>query len=155
MTMDLAMVAAARFGGAAFRSDRLGPGVIGRWAYGLSHGRWRHDDIGSEPAQRGELVLGALTHYGTGIMLTQAYLLLSGRKGAKPSLLGATAFGVASAALPLLVSSPRSATAGSASTPATPRASTGSCSSATPHSVSGSGCRRRASLDPGRVHEAA
>ena len=103
MTMDLAMVAAARFGGPAYRSDRLGPDVIGRWAYGLSRGRWQHADITSEPAPRGELVLGILTHYVTGIILTQAYLLLSRRRGAKPNLLGGTAFGIASAVLPLLV----------------------------------------------------
>jgi hypothetical protein len=103
MTMDVAMVAASRFGGPAFRSDRLGPDVIGRWAYGLSRGRWQHADITSEPAPRGELALGILTHYVTGIILTQAYLLLPRRRGAKPSLLGATVFGIVSAALPLLV----------------------------------------------------
>ena len=103
MTMDLAMLAAARFGGAAFRSDRLGPDVIGRWAYGLSRGRWQHADIRNEPAPRGEVVLGMLTHYGTGIILAQTYLLLSRRCGARPSVLAATAFGIASAALPLVV----------------------------------------------------
>ncbi len=103
LTMDLAMLAAARFGGPAFRSDRLGPDVIGRWADGLSRGRWQHADIRNEPAPRGEFLLGMLTHYGTGIILTQAYLESSRRRGAKPSLLGGTAFGIASAALPLLV----------------------------------------------------
>lgn len=103
LTMDLAMLAAARFGGLAFRSDRLGPDVIGRWAYGLSRGRWQHADIRSEPAVGGEIVLGILTHYATGIILTQAYLLLSCRRGATRSLPGATAFGIASAALPLVV----------------------------------------------------
>jgi hypothetical protein len=103
LSMDLAMVAAGRIGGAAFTSDRLGPDVIGRWAYGLMHGRWRHADIRSEPAPRGELALGILTHYTTGIILTQAYLELSRRSGVKPSLLGGTVYGIASAALPLLV----------------------------------------------------
>jgi len=103
ITMDLAMVAAARFGGAAFGSDRLGPDVIGRWAYGLMHGRWRHADIRNEPAPRGEIALGILTHYATGIILTQAYLELSRRRGGRPGLLGGTAFGIASAALPLLI----------------------------------------------------
>jgi hypothetical protein len=103
MTMDLAMLAAARFGGAAFSSDRLGPDVIGRWASGLLHGEWRHRDITSEPPRRGELALGILTHYATGIILTQAYLLLARRWDPCASLLGATGFGVASAALPLLV----------------------------------------------------
>jgi hypothetical protein len=103
MTMDLAMVAAARFGGPAFRSDRIGPDVIGRWAYGLTRGRWQHADIRCEPAVGGEPVLGILTHYATGIVLTQAYLLLSRRLGSRPSLLGATAYGIATASLPLLV----------------------------------------------------
>lgn len=103
MTMDVAMVAAARFGGDAFSSDRLGPEVIGRWAYGLLCGRWHHADIRSEPKQRGELAFGILTHYATGVILTQAYLFLSRRRGARSSFPGATAYGIASAALPLLV----------------------------------------------------
>jgi hypothetical protein len=103
VTMDLAMLAAARFGGPAISSDRIGPDVIGRWAYALSRGRWHHADIRSEPATRGELALGILTHYATGIILTQAYLVLTLRMGLRPSLRGATAFGIASAALPLLV----------------------------------------------------
>jgi hypothetical protein len=40
--MDVAMVAAARYGGDTFASDRLGPEVIGRWAAGLLRGRWHH-----------------------------------------------------------------------------------------------------------------
>ena len=142
MTMDVAMVAAARFGGAAFRSDRLGPDVIGRWAYGLSRGRWRHADIRSEPAPRGELALGILTHYATGIILTQAYLLLSRRSGARPSLLGATVFGIASAALPLLVLFPSLGYGWFGLRTGDAARMTGSCSSATRRSASGSGCRR-------------
>ena len=57
--MDVAMVAASSLGGRAFTSDRLGPEMIGRWAAGLLRGRWRRSDISREPAQRGELALGA------------------------------------------------------------------------------------------------
>ncbi|MGD0123051.1 MAG: DUF2938 family protein [Candidatus Limnocylindrales bacterium] len=103
LTMDLAMVAAARYGRGVFTSDRLGPDVIGRWAGGLLRGRWRHRDIGSEPAYPGELALGILTHYATGIVLTQAFLVLPRRGNGRPSFLGATGFGIATAALPLLV----------------------------------------------------
>ena len=39
VTMDVAMVAAGVRGGSAFSSDRLGPGMIGRWAAGLLRGR--------------------------------------------------------------------------------------------------------------------
>ena len=97
------MLAAARRGGDAFTSARLSPDLIGRWAAGLLHGEWRHRDITSEPPRRGELALGILTHYGTGIALTQAFLLLPRRGNVRPSFLGAMRFGIASAALPLLV----------------------------------------------------
>jgi hypothetical protein len=103
ITMDGAMVAASRLGGKAFTSDRLDPDVIGRWAADLVRGRSRHDDITSEPARRGELALGILTHYVTGIILTQAFLLLPRRGNGRPSLAAGTAFGIATAALPLLV----------------------------------------------------
>ncbi|MGZ6339824.1 MAG: DUF2938 family protein, partial [Candidatus Limnocylindrales bacterium] len=69
----------------------------------LVRGRWRHGDITSEPARRGELGLGILTHYGTGIILTQAFLLLPRRGNRRPSFPGGMAFGIATAALPLLV----------------------------------------------------
>jgi hypothetical protein len=104
LIMDLAMLAAARVGGASTSGpDRLGPGIIGRWAYGLLRGEWRHEDITREPSRRGELALGILTHYGTGIVLTQAYLVAARRVGGRPSVRHATGFGIASAALPLLV----------------------------------------------------
>ena len=106
VTMDVAMVAAERLGGSAFASDRLGPDMIGRWAADLARGRWRHGDIRSEPARRGELALGVLTHYATGVALTQAYLLLLRRRGERSSVAAATAFGIATSALPLLVMFP-------------------------------------------------
>ena len=85
MTMDLAMVAAARYGGSSFTSDRIGPDMVGRWAGGLLRGKWRHRDIRSEPAERGELPLGLLTHYATGIILTQAYFQLPTATAADPA----------------------------------------------------------------------
>ncbi len=106
ITMDVAMVAAESLGGSAFASDRLGPDMIGRWAGGLLRGRWRHDDIRSAPAQRGELGLGLLAHYGTGVVLTQAFLLLPRRGSRRPGFVPATAYGIATAVLPLLVMFP-------------------------------------------------
>ena len=103
VTMDIAMEAASRLGRNAFTSDRLGLEVIGRWAGDLVRGRWRHDDIRSEPARRGELGLGLLTHYVTGVILTEAFVLIPRRGSGRPSFPGVTAFGIATASLPLLV----------------------------------------------------
>jgi hypothetical protein len=106
ITMDAAMVAAGSLGGNTFASDRLGLDMIGRWAGGLLRGRWRHDDIRRAPAQRGELGLGLLTHYGTGIVLTQVFLLLTRRGSRRPGFVAGTAYGIATAVLPLLVMFP-------------------------------------------------
>jgi hypothetical protein len=103
LTMDLAMVAAASCGRGTFTSDRMGPDVIGRWAEGLLRGRWRHRDIRSERAERGELALGILTHYATGIILTQAFLEIQRRGNRDAGFLGATGYGIATAVLPLLI----------------------------------------------------
>jgi hypothetical protein len=106
VTMDAAMVAASYLGGSAFSSNRLDVDMVGRWAAGLARGRFRHGDITSEPALRGEVGLGLLTHYGTGIILTQAFLLLPRRGDGRPSVVTATAYGVATAVFPLLVMFP-------------------------------------------------
>jgi hypothetical protein len=103
MTMDAAMVAAAYYGKSTFASDRIGPNVIGRWAAGMLRGRWVHRDIMSEPAQRGELALGIATHYVTGIALAQAYLQLPRPANRRLGFLGATAYGIATALLPMLI----------------------------------------------------
>jgi hypothetical protein len=103
ITMDAAMLAASKYGGSAFTSERVDVIAIGRWASGLLRGQWRHDDITCEPAGRGELVLGLLTHYGTGIVLTQAFLLIPRREDGRPTFLGGTAYGIATAVLPHLV----------------------------------------------------
>ena len=106
ITMDVAMLAAGRFGGSTFTSNRLDVNVIGRWAAGLVRGRFRHDDILVEPARRGELAVGLMTHYVTGILLTEAFMRLSRRGNRRAGLVAGTAFGIATAALPLLVMFP-------------------------------------------------
>ncbi len=101
MTMDGAMLAAARVGGEALDSERLSPQIIGRWAAGLLRGRYRHDDITLEKPVPGELILGLATHYATGIVLTAGFALLPRR--ARPGVSDAVVYGVATSALPFLV----------------------------------------------------
>jgi hypothetical protein len=106
VTMDVAMVTAGIVGGRAFTSDRLGPDMIGRWAAGLLSGRWLRGDISREPAQRGELALGMATHYVTGVVLTQAFLLAPPRWRGPRGFLAGTVYGISTAVLPLLVMFP-------------------------------------------------
>jgi hypothetical protein len=101
VTMDAVMLAAAIVGGDAFSSKRIDPGIIGRWAGGLLRGQCRHADITREPPVPGELLLGLATHYGTGIVLTAAFLPIAGRS--KRALAPAVAYGVATSVLPLFV----------------------------------------------------
>lgn len=106
LTMDVAFLAISRFGGEAFTSDKVGLEIVGRWAGGLARGRCRHEDLASEPAVRGEAAIGLAVHYLTGIVLTQTYYeaLRLGRR--EPGVMSATAFGAATALLPMLVMYP-------------------------------------------------
>ncbi len=106
VTMDVAMVAAARLASSVFASEKNSPEAIGRWAAGLCRGRWRSQDVAAEPPVRGELWLGLAAHYLTGVVLTECYLTGLRRSGLRPGVAGATAYGIATAALPLLLMYP-------------------------------------------------
>jgi hypothetical protein len=106
VTMDAAMLLAAKLAPGAFASDKIGPEMIGRWAAELCHSRWRHDDVSAETPVRGELWIGLAAHYVTGITLTLVYLEAARRSGRRPGLAGGTAYGLATAVLPLLLMFP-------------------------------------------------
>jgi hypothetical protein len=106
VVMDAAMVLAAKLAPDAFASDKIGPEVIGRWAAGLCHGCGRHEDISAETPVRGELWIGLAAHYFTGITLTLVFLEAARRSGRRPGLAGGTAYGLATAVLPLLLMFP-------------------------------------------------
>ena len=103
ITMDAAMAFAVLLAPDTFASDKIDLAMIGRWAGGLARGRWRHDDITTDPQLRGELCMGLATHYLTGVVLTEVYVAALRRGGLKPDLLKATAFGLATSVLPLLI----------------------------------------------------
>jgi hypothetical protein len=105
-TMDLAMVAAATLDPDRFADDRLGPRTIGRWVASCRRGAWRSDDITQEPARNGEAAIGMAAHYATGLALTWTYFLFLRKCGRRSSLPKATAYGAATALLPLLVMYP-------------------------------------------------
>lgn len=102
VAMDAAMTAASWLGGDAFSSERLEPAVIGRWGGGLLRGRWRHADASREQPGALDVPLGIVTHYMTGIFLTEAFVLVDSRRR-RSSFTAAVGFGIATAVFPLLV----------------------------------------------------
>ena len=106
LSMDAVFLAASRLGGARFTSDRIGLELVGRWVGGLARGRFRHENMAAEPAIRGEAAMGLAVHCLTGVTLTQAYYEVLRRGGREPGVLSATAYGAATALLPLLVMYP-------------------------------------------------
>jgi hypothetical protein len=104
--MDASMVLASRLAPDVLATEKLDVNLIGRWVGGLGRGVREGEDITEAPAVPGEVALGLATHYMTGIALTQLYLSSLRRLGVQSSLVKATAFGVATAALPLLVMFP-------------------------------------------------
>ena len=55
---------------------------------------------------RGEVWLGLAAHYLTGVVLTEVYLAALRKSGLRPGVGGATAYGIATAVLPLLLMYP-------------------------------------------------
>ncbi|MDO9073998.1 MAG: DUF2938 family protein [Rubrivivax sp.] len=81
--------------------------LLGRWVGHLCHGQFAHDAIRRAPAIRGERTLGWLTHYVVGIVFAAMLVALQGELWLhKPSLLPALAWGLATAAAPLLLLQP-------------------------------------------------
>jgi hypothetical protein len=99
--MDAALVAAARIGGEAWSCPRLGIDVIGRWGAGLARGHLLHDDASLERAQATDVLAGLVTHYATGIALTEAFILAPCRPAGHGR--SAVGYGIATAAFPLMV----------------------------------------------------
>jgi hypothetical protein len=104
--MDAAMMLAAVLAPGTFASEKNSPEMIGRWAAGLCRGCGRHEDISAETPVRGELWIGLAAHYLTGITLTAAYIEAARRSGRRPGAAGATAYGLATSLLPLLLMYP-------------------------------------------------
>ncbi len=81
--------------------------LMGRWAGHWGRGSWKHDAIAKAAPVRGELALGWLLHYASGISFAG---LLAGIAGMdwvhQPTLLPAMCVGIATVAAPWLLMQP-------------------------------------------------
>ena len=81
--------------------------MVGRWAGHLREGRWRHAAIGKAAPVRGELALGWLLHYATGLVFAALLAAIAGQGWLRvPTLWPALLFGIVSVLVPLCVVQP-------------------------------------------------
>jgi hypothetical protein len=81
--------------------------LIGRWVGHFGRGRFTHTAIGNARAIPGELAIGWLTHYATGLAYGAMLVGIVGLRWIEsPTLLPALAFGIATLTAPLFVMQP-------------------------------------------------
>ena len=81
--------------------------LVGRWLAYMPRGRFRHDPIAKTPPVRGELAIGWIAHYATGIAFAAALLAVWGLEWARNPTPGpALAVGLGSVAAPFLLMQP-------------------------------------------------
>jgi hypothetical protein len=77
------------------------PSGLGRWIGHMFQGRFKHHDIATDVPRAHQAAIGTVGHYALGVTLGAAYALLLRVPRPRPSSLGrATAYGVATTALP-------------------------------------------------------
>lgn len=80
---------------------------VGRWVGHLRHGRFAHASIGQARPIRGELAMGWIAHYLTGIAFAALLAYVQGAAWLHaPSVVPALVVGAATVAIPLLVIQP-------------------------------------------------
>lgn len=81
--------------------------LVGRWIGHLSRGRFSHENIAAAPPIRGEIALGWLAHYATGVIYAAMLLAVWGTEWARSPTPGpALLVGVATVAAPFLILQP-------------------------------------------------
>jgi hypothetical protein len=81
--------------------------MVGRWVGYFPRGRFMHDSIAAAAPIRGELAIGWVTHYVTGIAYAGLLVALWGLEWARqPTLLPALILGIATVAAPFFIMQP-------------------------------------------------
>jgi hypothetical protein len=81
--------------------------LVGRWVGHLARGRWSHPAIANAPRVRGEVALGWITHYASGVAFAGLLVLLAGMEWTRhPSLAPALLVGIGTVLVPLFVMQP-------------------------------------------------
>lgn len=91
----------------AFRIRSLNYCLLGRWVLHMPAGKIRHPSIGSAAAKRHECKVGWTAHYLIGVSFAIAFVTLASAGWlARPTLLPALVFGIATVLVPFLTLQP-------------------------------------------------
>jgi len=113
-------------------------GFVGRWIAHLTRGRLRHESIAAAAAVRGELALGWIVHFFTGIAFAAILPAVWGTEWIRaPRLMPALFVGILTAAAPFLVMQPAMGAGIAASR--TPRPGTARLQTLVTHAIFGLG----------------
>jgi hypothetical protein len=94
---------------------------IGRWVGHWRDGMWAHDSIAKAAPVKGEIALGWMVHYATGIAFASLLVSICGSSWtSNPRLLPALAVGIGTVLLPFLVMQPAMGAGIASSRTATP-----------------------------------
>jgi len=81
--------------------------LVGRWLGHMRRGRFRHERIGASAPVRGELAIGWVAHYLTGVSFGALLLAICGLEWARqPTLAPALIVGIGTVAAPFLLMQP-------------------------------------------------
>ena len=81
--------------------------LVGRWIAGIPRGHLVREKLGQSPPVRGELTIGWIVHYGTGIAYAALLLAIVGLDWSRQPTPGpAIAFGLLTLAAPFLIMQP-------------------------------------------------
>lgn len=90
-----------------FHIPSLNYALVGRWLGHLTNGQIVHQNIGSSPVVKGEMMIGWIAHYVIGVIFAAALLLIVGLPWSRsPDIIPALMTGVITVGFPFLVMQP-------------------------------------------------
>jgi hypothetical protein len=91
----------------AFSIPSLNYCLLGRWLRHMPAGRFRHPSIAAAPQKPFECTVGSIAHYGIGVVFAVGLVVgTSGNWLARPSLLPALLYGIATVVFPFFIMQP-------------------------------------------------
>jgi hypothetical protein len=90
----------------AFGIPSLSYCLLGRWLGHMPGGTFRHARIAAAPRKPFECAVGWMAHYTIGITLALVFVVLTGDWLARPTLLPALLYGIATVAFPMFIMQP-------------------------------------------------